>query len=100
KCRDLIECFLTAEGNPAGQASARRHRKEMMYLRLPPFWRSALYWGYRYFARLGFLDGQAGLIYHFLQAFWYRFLVDAKLWELAQSERQPSVKAAAGLFSR
>jgi hypothetical protein len=31
--------------------------------------------------KLGFLDGKEGLIYHFLQGFWYRFLVDAKLYE-------------------
>jgi hypothetical protein len=53
-----------------------------LYLRLPLFYRAFLYWFYRYFLRLGFLDGKEGLIYHFLQAFWYRFLVDAKLYEL------------------
>ena len=34
---------------------------------------SALYFGYRYFLRLGFLDGRPGLIFHFLQGFWFRF---------------------------
>jgi hypothetical protein len=28
------------------------------------------------------LDGKEGLIYHFLQGFWYRFLVDAKIIEI------------------
>jgi hypothetical protein len=56
-----------------------------MYLRLPAFHRAFLYWFYRYFLRLGFLDGKEGLIYHFLHAFWYRFLVDAKLFELQKS---------------
>jgi len=32
--------------------------------------------------QLGFLDGRPGLIYHFLQAGWYRFLVGAKLREM------------------
>jgi hypothetical protein len=36
---------------------------------------------YRYFIKLGFLDGKEGLIFHFLQGFWFRFLVDAKIFE-------------------
>jgi hypothetical protein len=36
---------------------------------------------YRYIAQLGFLDGREGAIYHFLQGFWYRFLVGAKIVE-------------------
>jgi hypothetical protein len=36
----------------------------------------------RYTIGLGFLDGIEGLIFHFLQGFWYRFLVDAKIYEL------------------
>ena len=31
---------------------------------------------------MGFLDGKEGLIWHFLQGFWYRFLVDAKIFEI------------------
>jgi len=46
------------------------------------FVRSFIYFIYRYFFRFGFLDGKQGLIYHFLQGFWYRFLVDAKIYEL------------------
>ena len=43
--------------------------------------RAHWYFIYRYIIRLGFLDGKPGLIYHFLQGYWYRFLVDAKLYE-------------------
>lgn len=67
---------------PCGQAGLKRLLKQKVYLRLPLFHRAFLYWFYRYFLRLGFLDGREGLIYHFLQALWYRFLVDAKLYEL------------------
>jgi hypothetical protein len=31
---------------------------------------------------MGFLDGKVGLVYHFLQGFWFRFLVDAIILEL------------------
>jgi glycosyltransferase involved in cell wall biosynthesis len=63
------------------QDAARRWVKDRVYLRMPLFVRPALYFVYRYFIRLGFLDGTRGLIFHFLQGFWYRFLVDAKLYE-------------------
>lgn len=70
------------KANPRGrQDSARRWVKDNIYLRTPLFVRPFLYFSYRYFIRLGFLDGTRGLIFHFLQAFWYRFLVDAKLYE-------------------
>lgn len=52
------------------------------YRRLPPFWRAFAYFLYRYVVRLGFLDGRAGFLWHFLQGWWYRTLVDAKLMEL------------------
>ena len=47
----------------------------------PPLWRAFLYFLYRYVFRFGFLDGKEGLIFHVLQGFWYRFLIDAKLYE-------------------
>jgi glycosyltransferase involved in cell wall biosynthesis len=61
-----------------------RFAKERIYNRIP-FQISALsYFLYRYFLRLGFLDGTEGLIYHVLQGFWYRFLVGARVFELEQ----------------
>ena len=66
---------------PDTQVRARRWIKKNVYSRLPLFFRPSLYFFYRYFIRLGFLDGKEGLIFHFLQGFWYRFLVDAKLYE-------------------
>jgi glycosyltransferase involved in cell wall biosynthesis len=51
------------------------------YARLPLFVRPTVYFLYRYFVRLGFLDGRAGLVFHVLQGFWFRFLVDALILE-------------------
>lgn len=65
-----------------GQPASRRRLKRNLYCKAPLFFRAFLYWFYRYFFCLGFLDGLPGLVFHFLQAFWYRFLVDAKLYEL------------------
>ena len=56
--------------------------KKRLYRRLPLFWRAAAYFCYRYIVRLGFLDGREGFLWHFLQGWWYRTLVDAKILEL------------------
>lgn len=52
------------------------------YASFPLFTRPFIYFHYRYFFRLGFLDGRQGLIWHFLQGLWYRFLVDSKIYEV------------------
>lgn len=71
----------TERNKLAAPMRRRRWWKENIYLRAPLFLRSFLYWFFRYFILLGFLDGIPGLVFHFLQGFWYRFLVDAKLYE-------------------
>ena len=52
------------------------------YYRLPLYVRPVLYFVYRYFVLLGILDGKTGFLFHFLQAFWFRLIVDARLEEL------------------
>lgn len=64
------------------QAGLKRWLKERVYARLPGGFRALAYFLYRYVLRLGFLDGRAGFAFHFLQGFWYRYLVDAKLAEV------------------
>lgn len=63
------------------QAKIKRFIKERIYNQLPIFVRPTLYFIYRYFLRLGFLDGKEGFAYHFMQGFWYRCLVDLKVLE-------------------
>lgn len=63
------------------QAKVKRFVKNHGYYSLPKFLRAHLYFIYRYYFRLGFLDGVEGKIYTFLQAYWYRYLVDAKIYE-------------------
>jgi glycosyltransferase involved in cell wall biosynthesis len=69
------------EADPRGNPIQRRRHAKKRYYTLPLFWRAFLYTFYRYIICLGFLDGKPGLIYHFLQGFWFRFLVDAKMYE-------------------
>lgn len=69
------------------QANVKRWLKEKIYARLPGGIRAFVYFSYRYFLRFGFLDGQAGTAFHFLQGFWYRYLVDAKVAEVKRTMR-------------
>lgn len=64
------------------QAGVKRWIKENVYARLPGGSRALVYFLYRYVIQLGFLDGRPGFTFHFLQGFWYRYLVDAKVAEV------------------
>ena len=87
KTRELSE-QNTENGTYSIQAKRKRFIKNMGYYNLPKFFRSHLYFIYRYYIRLGFLDGPEGRIFHFLQAYWYRFLVDAKMYECEKFGRK------------
>ena len=80
-----------APGLPARSAGTRRWIKEKVYSRIPGRWRAFAYFFYRYVLRLGFLDGRAGASFHFLQGFWYRYLVDAKVTEVKRHMRLQQV---------
>ena len=73
--------------NLFGSDEQRKRWLKMRYINLPLFLRPFLNFTYRYFIRLGFLDGLQGLIWHFLQGFWYRFLIDANIYELTKKFR-------------
>ena len=66
------------------QAKAKRLMKHK-YASQPLFWRSFSYFCYRYFFRLGFMEGKEGFLWHFLQGWWYRTLVDAKVFEIKKT---------------
>lgn len=67
------------------QASIKRIGKEKIYNKIPFTIAALAYFVYRYIFQLGFLDGRSGLVYHFLQGYWYRFLVGAKIMELEKA---------------
>jgi glycosyltransferase involved in cell wall biosynthesis len=64
-------------GNPI----ERKRYLKRLYLRAPLMLRAFGLFGYRYVLRLGFLDGAEGAIFFALQAFCFRMVVDAKLFE-------------------
>lgn len=65
-----------------GTQEQRKRWLKVKYASVPLFTRPLIYFLYRYFFKLGFLDGTKGLMWHFLQGLWYRFLVDAKIYEV------------------
>ncbi|MBK8907415.1 MAG: glycosyltransferase family 2 protein [Rhodospirillales bacterium] len=60
----------------------KRFLRMKVYRAFPLFVRPLFLFLFDYVIRLGFLDGRPGLVFHVLQRFWFRFLVDAKLWEM------------------
>ncbi|MEM9249547.1 MAG: glycosyltransferase family 2 protein [Pseudomonadota bacterium] len=73
--------FADPQGALARRTGVTRWFKDRVYGRLPVSLRALAYFLYRYLLRGGFRDGFPGLAFHALQGFWYRFLVDAKLYE-------------------
>lgn len=76
------------------QARAKRWLKDNLYSRAPLGWRAFLFFVYRVVFRLGFLDGRAGMTFHFLQGFWYRFLVDVKVREVERRMTREGLNCA------
>lgn len=82
--------------NPDERTALRKR----VWLRLPLFARSFGYFFYRYFLRAGFLDGTEGLIFHFLQGCWYRFLVDVHVQQLRQNAANDATENAVLIESK
>ncbi|MDR0605632.1 MAG: glycosyltransferase family 2 protein [Bacteroidales bacterium] len=83
---DLLDIELNIFGKEkrselTGQAAGKRNKK-YSYAKKPLFLRSFAYFIYRYIFRLGFTEGKEGFLWHFLQGWWYRTLVDAKIFEI------------------
>lgn len=80
--RETVDYFENLENaKEKSELDVKSWFKMYVYYKLPIGFRSHLYYLYRYYIKLGFLDGKEGKIYAFLQAYWYRYLVDAKIYE-------------------
>ena len=82
------ECGLDESDGLYMQARHGEKLKTSLYYRLPMFIRAHLYFWYRYYIRMGFLDGQPGRIYAMIQAYMYRYVVDAKIYEYRIQQKQ------------
>lgn len=65
-----------------GTEEQRKRWLKIKYIKAPLFVRPFINFIYRYILKGGFLDGKEGFLWHILQGFWYRMLVDAKIFEL------------------
>ena len=63
----------------------RKRRNKHKYARGPLFWRSFAYFFYRYFCKGACFEGKEGFLWTFIQGWWYRTLVDAKVFEIKKA---------------
>jgi glycosyltransferase involved in cell wall biosynthesis len=91
-----------ADGRLFGHPDERVQWLKQQWRKLPLYARPFLYFVYRYVLRLGFLDGKEGFVFHFMQALWYRLLVDINREELARigaSARTPDPATTADVVA-
>lgn len=72
-----------------------RKKKFGFYYKMPRYIRAWMWFIYNYIFRLGFLDGKEGLIFYYLECYWYRLLVDAKIFEYEKCGNQEFEKLKA-----
>lgn len=82
-----IELNLTGaagsdENKQISKQAQKKRMKKHQYVKQPLFWRAFVYFCYRYFLKGACLDGKEGFLWTFLQGWWYRTLVDAKVFEI------------------
>nr|WP_067057288.1 glycosyltransferase family 2 protein [Mucilaginibacter sp. L294] len=73
-----------------GNPMQRRRYMKKKYESFPLFIRPIVYFFIRYFIKLGFLDGKTGFVFHFLQGFWFRMMIDIKVYELLKQRGDES----------
>lgn len=101
---ELLDVEYDITGSDSGArhlspTTLRKRNLKLKYARQPLFWRSFAYFCYRYFLKLGFLEGKEGFLWHFLQGWWYRTLVDAKIFEIKKACGRDKEKIKAYLKS-
>jgi len=82
---DLTEPGPSSDNERLSGQALKKRRMKQKYAKASLFLRSFVYFVYRYVIRLGFLDGKAGFLWHFLQGWWYRTLVDATIFEIKKA---------------
>lgn len=76
----------TVKGNLFGNPDERIAWMKSIWWKLPLGLRPFLYFFYRMVFQLGILDGGRGILFHFLQGFWFRLIVDVKIRERMRGE--------------
>lgn len=84
---DLLDVELNLTGQQRiisgiGKEASEKRIKKLKYAKAPLFWRSFVYFFYRYIMKFGFVKGKGQFIWDFFQGWWYRTLVDVKIYEI------------------
>ncbi|WP_026898969.1 glycosyltransferase family 2 protein [Daejeonella oryzae] len=79
--------FQTIKPNFWGSPDERIASLKNLWWKLPLFLRPFLYFTYRMIFQLGILDGRTGILFHFLQGFWFRIIVDVKISEILKEKK-------------
>ena len=82
---NLTGSAVTDEGKNINEQAQSKRMKKHKYAKQPLFWRSFAYFCYRYFFKMAFLEGKEGFLWTFMQGWWYRTLVDAKIFEIKKA---------------
>lgn len=77
----------TITPNLMGNPDERTAWLKKLWWKLPRFIRPFFYFTYRMIFQLGILDGRRGILFHFLQGFWFRIIVDVKIEEIMKEKR-------------
>ena len=90
--REMVDMLMMEYGRDAkaqevtpkffGTEEQRKRWLKIKYIKTPLFIRPFINFFLRYILKRGFLDGKEGFLWHILQGFWYRMLVDAKIFEI------------------
>jgi glycosyltransferase involved in cell wall biosynthesis len=75
-----------------GSPNERKAWFKSLWFKLPRYVRPLLYFTYRMIFKLGILDGRTGVIFHFLQGFWFRLIVDIKIDEIIKQQKDAQGK--------
>lgn len=86
--QDYIEYINDSKGatyDGDEEIKKQRAKKYGIYYKAPKFLRAQLWFLYNYIFKKGFLDGKEGFLFLFFECYWYRMLVDAKIYEQMQT---------------
>ena len=70
-----------------GSPDERTAWRKQLWWKLPRYVRPMIYFIQRLIFQLGILDGRTGIIFHFLQGFWFRLIVDIKIDEIIKQQK-------------
>ncbi len=77
----------TLQPNIFGSPDQKKAFLKSIWWKMPLYVRPFIYFFHRYFIQLGILDGKQGFVFHFLQAFWFRLVVDIKIDEIKKQNK-------------